>query len=104
MLFLGAACLLLALTGTFALLAGASSLARMFAYALSIGGLPKIRRQASAEMAEHAFRLPFGFLIPGIGLALCLWIAANAPLNTWFLALGQLGVGVVLYLLTRRRS
>jgi len=103
-LFLGAACLLLALTGTFALLAGASSLARMFAYALSIGGLPKIRRQASAEMAEHAFRLPFGFLIPGIGLALCLWIAANAPLNTWFLALGQLGVGVVLYLLTRRRS
>ncbi len=103
-LLYGGACLLLALTGTFALLVGASSLARMFAYALSIGGLPKIRRQATAEMAEHAFRLPFGLLIPGIALAMCLWIAANAPLNAWLLALGQLGVGLVLYLLTRRGS
>ncbi len=97
-LLYGSACLLLALTGTFALLAGASSLARMFAYALSIGGLPKIRRLASAETAAHAFRLPFGLLIPGIGLTLCLWIAANAPLNAWSLALGQLGAGLVLYL------
>ena len=103
-LLYGGACLLLALTGTFALLVGASSLARMFAYALSIGGLPKIRRQATAEMAEHAFRLPFGLLIPGIALAMCLWIAANAPLNAWFLALGQLGVGLVLYSLNRKGS
>ena len=103
-LLYGGASLLLALTGTFALLAGASSLSRMFAYALSIGGLPKIRRQASPEMAEHVFRLPFGLLIPGIGLALCLWIAANAPLNTWLLALGQLAAGLILYLLTRRGS
>jgi len=100
-LLFGAACLLLALTGTFALLAGASSLARMFAYALSIGGLPKIRRQASPEMAEHAFRLPFGFLIPGIALVLCLWIAANAPADAWILALGQLGAGLVLYAISR---
>ena len=103
-LLFGSFCLVLALTGTFALLAGASSLARMFAYALSIGGLPKIRRQAGADAAAHAFRLPFGFLIPGIALALCLWIAANAPASAWYLALGQLGVGLLLYWLARSAS
>ena len=103
-LLLGGLCLLFSLTGTFALLAGASSLARMFAYALSIGGLPKIRRNASPEVIANAFRLPFGMLIPGIALVLCLWIAANSPLNTWLLALGQLAAGCVLYFLARRRS
>ncbi len=103
-LLFGSFCLLLATTGTFALLAGASSLARMFAYALSIGGLAKIRRHASTEATENAFRLPFGFLIPGIALALCFWIAANAPANAWYLALGQLGVGLLLYWLARRAS
>jgi amino acid transporter len=103
-LLLGALSLLLALTGTFVLLAGASSLARMLAYGLSIAGLPKIRRQASPEAAEKAFRLPFGFLIPGIALALCFWIATNAPANAWYLALGQLGVGLLLYGLARGRA
>jgi len=103
-LLFGSFCLVLALTGTFALLAGASSLARMFAYALSIGGLAKIRRQAGADDAANAFRLPFGFLIPGIALTLCLWIAANAPAKAWYLALGQLGVGLLLYWLARSAS
>ncbi len=102
-LLFGSFCLVLALTGTFTLLAGASSLARMFAYALSIGGLPKIRRQA-ADDAANAFRLPFGFLIPGIALALCLWIAANAPAGASYLALGPLGVGLLLYWLARRAA
>ena len=103
-LLFGSFCLVLALTGTFALLAGASSLARMFAYALSIGGLAKIRRQAGADDAANAFRLPFGFLIPGIALALCFWISANAPVEAWYLALGQLAVGLLLYFLARRPS
>jgi amino acid transporter len=101
-LLLGFLSLALALTGTFALLAGASSLARMLAYGLSIAGLPKIRRQATAAVAEHAFRLPFGFLIPGIALALCFWIAASAPASAWYLALGQLAFGLLLYGLARR--
>ena len=103
-LLLGFLSLLLALTGTFVLLAGASSLARMLAYGLSIAGLPKIRRRATEEEAGKAFRLPFGFLIPGIALALCVWIATNAPANAWYLALGQLAVGLVLFLLARGRS
>lgn len=91
--------LVLALSGTFALLAVASSLARMIAYALSIGGLPSIRRQASAEIARNAYRLPFGYLIPIIALTLCIWIAASSPLIAVLLVLGQLAVGFVLYAL-----
>jgi len=102
-LLFGAFCLLLALTGTFKLLIGASSLARMIAYVLSIGGLPSIRRQASAEAAAKAFRLPLGFLIPIIALTLCIWIAASAPPSAWYLLLGQAAVGILLYALVRFR-
>lgn len=101
-LLFGGFCLVLALTGTFALLAGASSLARLFSYAISIAGIPKIRRQATPEVAANAFRLPFGFLIPGVALLLCFWIAANGPLETWYLASGQLAVGLSLYWLAQR--
>jgi basic amino acid/polyamine antiporter, APA family len=101
-LLFGAFCLLLALTGTFALLAGAASLARMLVYAISIAGLPVIRRQATAEVAERAFRLPFGYLIPVIAMALCIWIASNSPFDVWKLALGQLAVGLVLYAVARK--
>jgi len=103
-LLFGSFCLLLALTGTFALLAGASSLARMFSYALSIGGLPRIRRLFGEEGKEYAFRLPFGYVIPGIALVLCLWIAANAPAATWYLAMGQLAIGLMLYWLARKAA
>ena len=97
-------CLLLALTGTFALLAGAASLARMLVYAISIAGLPIIRRKATAEVAEKAFRLPFGYLIPGIAMILCVWIASNSPIDVWKLALGQLAVGLLLYAVERKQG
>lgn len=101
-LLLGLLSLLLALPGQFAMLAAASSLARMVSYGLSIAGLPIIRRQASAEAAEKSFRLPFGYLIPVIAIALCVWIAAKAPAISWYLVLSGLGAGLVLYMLARR--
>ena len=101
-LLFGALGLALSLTGTFVLLAGASSLARIIAYALSISGLPRIRRMAPADVAAEAYRLPFGFLIPGIALVICVWIGAVAPASTWYLALGQLAVGLLLFGAARR--
>jgi len=103
-LIFGILSLLLALPGQFAMLAAASSLARLFSYALSIGGLPIIRRQASEEAAKNAFRLPFGYLIPIIAFVLCVWIAAKAPASAWYLVLGGLGAGLLLYWLARGRS
>lgn len=100
----GGFCMVLALTGTFTLLADAASLARMFSYALSIAGLPKIQRDATDDVRQNAYHLPFGFLIPAIAIVLCVWISYNAPQNAWFLALGQLSVGLVMYAAVRRRA
>lgn len=96
-LLFGAFCLALALSGSFVLLAKASSLARLFSYVISIVGIPRIRRQAEPEVAANAFRLPFGYLIPLAALALCLYIATDAELDEWLLASGMLGVGLALY-------
>ena len=100
-LVFGAAGLLLAVTGTFTLLAAASSLARLISYVISIAGLPRVRAQAEPEVAAEAFRLPFGFLIPAMALALCAWIGAHAPPQTWFLTLGLLAVGLVFFGVTQ---
>ncbi len=100
----GAVALVLALSGTFALLAGASSLARLTAYVLSIAGLPRIRRRAEPDVARTAYRLPFGLLIPVIALLLCIWIGWNAPMEAWAIAGGLLAAGLALYGLNQRFS
>ena len=100
-LVFGSAGLLLAVSGTFALLAGASSLARLIAYVISISGLPRVRRRAPPAVAAEAFRLTLGPLIPGIALLLCAWIAAHAPAAAWLLTLGLLAVGLLFYAATR---
>lgn len=96
-LLFGAFCLALALSGTFVLLASASSLARLFSYVISIAGIPIIRKQAAPEVAANAFRLPFGYLIPIIALVLCIFIATDAKRDAWLLALGMLSVGLTLF-------
>ncbi len=100
-LLFGVFCLILTLTGSFVLLAGASSLARLAAYVISILGLPRIRRSAAPDVAAGAFRLPLGWTIPLIALVLCIWIAVHAPVNAWLLTLGLLSVGLFLFAATR---
>ena len=100
-LVFGTAGLLLALSGTFTLLAGASSLARLFAYVLSIAALPRVRARATPEVAAGAFKLPLGWLIPVVALMLCAWIAAHAPMDAWSLMLGLLVVGWLFFAATR---
>ncbi|MEO1203906.1 MAG: APC family permease, partial [Pseudomonadota bacterium] len=101
-LLFGAFCLVLTLTGSFVLLVGASSLARLAAYVISILGLPRIRRAATPEVTADAFRLPLGWTIPLVALALCFWIAAQAPLSAWLLTLGLMSVGLLLFAAARR--
>ncbi|MBT8100048.1 MAG: amino acid permease, partial [Gammaproteobacteria bacterium] len=96
-LLFGVFCLALALSGSFVVLAKASSLARLFSYVISIVGLPAIRKQALPEVAANAFRLPFGYRIPGVALSLCMFIASDADRDEWLLAGAMLGVGLVLY-------
>ena len=96
-LLLGALGLAFALSGSFALLATASSLTRMIAYGLSIGALPSIRASASPEDRARAYRLKGGYTIPAIALGLCIWIAIQSPLNAWYITLGMLAFGLTMY-------
>ncbi len=98
----GTVALLLALTGTFAKLAVAASLARISSYMLSIAGLPLIRRRAEPDVVAAAYKLPFGLLIPIAALLICFWIAWDAPGEAWLMMGGLLGAGLVLFWLTQR--
>ena len=102
-LFLGGLGLAFALTGTYEKLVIASSLTRLIAYTLCIGALPIIRRKASEEERNDAYRLRGGYTIPAIALALCVWIAAQSTLETWQVTGGLLAVGLVLYALAAKR-
>ena len=102
-LFLGGAGLVLALTGSFAYLAAASSLMRLIAYVLCISSLPAIRRKATEEERADAYRLKGGNAIPGFALLLCLWMGAQASLLSWQVTGGLVAVGLVLYSVAAQR-
>lgn len=101
-LFLGAASLGFALTGTFEKLAVASSLMRLIVYLLCIAALPIIRRAATAEMRERAFRLRGGYSIPVVAFFLCVWIAAQSTVGSLGLTAALFAAGLVLYALSGR--
>ena len=102
-LFLGGAGLVLALTGSFAYLAAASSLMRLIAYVLCISSLPAIRRKATEEDRADAYRLKGGYAIPGFALLLCLWMGAQASLLSWQVTGGLVAAGLVLYAVSAQR-
>lgn len=75
---------LLALTGSFVWLATASVLARMFVYAISIATLPR-----------HA-PTPANWAMTIVGIAICVWVAAQSGPGPWqvLLVLAALGTGL----------
>jgi amino acid transporter len=101
-LVMGGLALLMALSGSFVELAVASSLSRMLSYILCIGSLPVIRHRASDEMKARAYRIRGGYLIPIVGLLICLWLTAQATAENWRTVGILLAIGFVLYALERR--
>ena len=99
---MGGLALLMALSGSFVELAVASSLSRMLSYILCIGSLPVIRHRASDEMKARAYRIRGGYLIPIVGLLICLWLTAQATAENWRTVGILLAIGFVLYALERR--
>ena len=96
-LMLGGLSLILALSGTFAILAVASSLTRLLTYILCIGALPPIKRKAGTAQQAEAFRLPGGYTIPLLSLALCLWMIAQSPARAWLVTGVLLALGFGIY-------
>jgi len=101
-LVMGGLALVMALTGSFVELAVASSLSRMLSYILCIASLPIIRNRASGEMNARAYRIRGGYVIPLLGMLICLWLTAQANAQNWKTVGILLAIGFVLYALERR--
>jgi amino acid transporter len=101
-LLLGALGLALALSGTFVVLAVASSLTRLITYVLCFASLPAIRRAADAKTRAEAFRPPGGNAMPVLATLLCLWMILQSTLSSWLVTGGMLLLGLLLYWSTHR--
>ena len=99
-LFYSVAGLILALSGSFIWLAVVSTLARLLSYILGVAALPVLEKRVATT--EGQFRLPGGYLIPGVALLLCLWLITFASVSAWLTTAGFFALGSVFYLATSR--
>lgn len=109
-LLLGGLALIFALTGSFVILAVASSLARLLTYILCIAALPVIRNrfdkrtdEEAVEMRARAFNLKGGYTVPLVAIVLCVWIAAQSTAQAWLIVGGLLAAGLFFYWLEQRQ-
>ena len=86
--------------GSFAWLAGLTVLARLLIYVLSISAIPYLRRTHPG--ATDRLLLPGGYLIPGLAIAVSVWLIMQVDLAAFLVTAGFLAAGGVLYLLARR--
>lgn len=99
-IFYGVLSFLLAVFGTFIWLAAATVLTRLLMYAISCASIPVLRpRHADRER----FVLPFGYLIPALGITACAWLLMQVSLDSVLLTAAFVVVGTVFYWLARRQ-
>ncbi|WP_205479289.1 APC family permease [Sphingomonas arenae] len=96
-LFMGAVGLVLALSGSFVWLAVISTLARLFIYGASLVALPVASRRLARPLGLAMLT------VTGAGLLLCLWAAAQAKSDSWVMLGASVAVGLLLFVLARRR-
>ena len=96
-LVMGAMALALALSSNFVSLAIGSSVVRLLGYIVCIAALPRIRQNADAETRKNAYRLPGGYAIPLVAMAVCLWLVAQSEPADWLRVSVLLAIGLALY-------
>jgi len=96
-LVMGAMALVLALSSNFVSLAVGSSVVRLLGYIVCIAALPRIRRAADPETERSAYRLPGGYAIPLVAMAVCLWLVAQSEAADWLRVSVLLAIGLALY-------
>jgi amino acid transporter len=96
-LLMGGMALVLALTGSFVKLALASSAVRLLGYVICIASLPAVRRNASPEAREKAFRLKGGYLIPAAALLICGFLLYHSKQEAWIDVAILLSIGWAFY-------
>jgi len=91
--------LILALTGSFIVLAAVSAMARLTYYTTTCAAVPILRGQGTST--NGTFRLPGGALIPVLATCASLAVIAGADWGSLLAGAAALVVGGVLYLATR---
>ena len=102
-MFLGGMAMILALSGSFVLLAIATTLTRLIIYVVCIAALPVIKGKADHSTIARAYRIKGGYTIPLIGLGLCLWMISFSSADAWILVGILLVVGLAIYWLEQMR-
>jgi len=100
--FAGMLSIALALSGGFVWLAAMSTVVRLIVYAACILSLPKL--STALLPGQQPFALPGGFLIPFLGLAISLWLIAQASSDSWLFTGVFMALGTVLYFLAGRKA
>jgi amino acid transporter len=91
--------LVLAVSGSFAKLAVVSAVARLLVYAGTCASVLAMRRKSRAP-----FTIPWGPIVPGVALLVCIGILSRTPLAQLQGGGIALAAGAVLYLIARGRK
>jgi amino acid transporter len=92
--------LALALSGTFALLAALNAIARLLYSITTCAAVPILRRRTPVE--ERRFTLPFGRLIPALGIAASVFLLTGISRTQALIGGAGLASGVAVYAVMRR--
>ena len=87
----------LAVSGSFVWLAVVSTLARMIVYAVTILALPRAPKRPARIAASH-------WVLAAIGVLICILVATQADKSAWLTLSALSAAGLLLYLLTPKRS
>ena len=98
-IFFGAACFVLAESGSFVWLAGLSVLTRLAVYLCCAAALTRVRGRI--RDAPGALRLPGGAAVPVLAMAVCAGLLTQVSAAAYATAAAFLAAGTVLYLLAR---
>ena len=96
-LFFAALVAVLAVSGSFVWLAVISTLARMIVYSVTILALPRAPQRPARIAPSH-------WLIAGVGILICILVAAQADLKDWLTLAVLSAAGLFFYLATQGRS
>jgi amino acid transporter len=100
--FFGTGCFFLAASSGFAWLASLSVLIRLLLYLICIGAIPRLKNQFGT--APAALRLPGGYMVPALALAVCIGLLMQVKALAFVSAAAFLAVGSLLYVAARWSS
>jgi amino acid transporter len=99
--FFGVAAFLLAVFGSFTVLAAMTVLSRLFLYGMSCAAIPKLRPQFRGE---GRFILKGGYAIPVLGIGACLWLMLQVSSQSIWMTAIFVGIGSLLFWIGKKQA